>query len=99
MLSSHLNKIFKKNKIKIKIKIKYFATRNREKVLGCVNNRQKTIRTLIMIIQITNIVDPDTRGSGYTWIRIQFAGSGSRREKTTHKSEEISSFEGLEVLF
>jgi hypothetical protein len=47
-----------------------------------------------MIIQITNIVDPDTRGSGYTWIRIQFAGSGSRREKISIKVKKFQVLKG-----
>jgi hypothetical protein len=36
-------------------------------------------------------------GSGFAFILS--AGSGSRSAKVTHKNEEISSFEELDVLF
>jgi hypothetical protein len=59
------------------------------------------------IVIVISVVNPDLFGIafslGWIWIRIRIgncgSASGSRRAKMTYKSEDISSFEVLDVLF
>jgi hypothetical protein len=52
------------------------------------------IWNLTMVVPLVSVVDPDPDTLSF-WS----ARSGSRRAKSTHKSEENSSFEVLDVLF